>query len=83
MLCGTMVCGDSSRGNLSLFECPARSAFVRENANRANRVHDVGMKSHAIFNKQNTDVTRHRCVLLVVFRVLRQTVLLGRVAGER
>jgi hypothetical protein len=62
---------------------PASSAFVRDNANRANRVHDVANKSHAIFNEQNTDVRRHRCLLLVVLRVMRQTVLLGRLEEGR
>jgi len=52
-------------------------------SNRANRVHDVGRTLHAIFNKRNTNVRRHRCVLLVVFRVMRQAVLLGKGAEGR
>jgi hypothetical protein len=60
-----------------------RIGVCSERTNRANRVHDVSSKSHAIFNKQSTDVRRHRCILLVVLRVMRRIVLLGRLEEEQ
>jgi hypothetical protein len=50
---------------------------------KQSKLPDVDSKSHAIFDQQHTDVRQHRCILLVVLRVTRQIVLLGRPGEAR